>query len=115
MHVKAWTPLILLLTTMAVAQQPHIPETSVYDQYAQQLSFYTDLVKGRTVAINFIFTSCATICPVLAANFRKVEQELEKDGHGGQVQLISISVDPVTDTPERLKQFAAKFHGGLHW
>ena len=91
-----------------------IPDTQVYDQDGQQLRFYSDLIKGKTVAINFIFTSCTTICPPLTATFRRVQQELG-DRIGRDVQLISVSVDPTTDVPERLKSFAAKFNIGPGW
>jgi protein SCO1/2 len=93
---------------------PRIPDTPIYDQDGNKLRFYTDLVKGKTVAINFIFTTCTTICPPLTATFRKVQQEL--GGRSGRdVQLISISVDPTTDVPERLKEFAARFSAGPGW
>lgn len=91
-----------------------IPDATVYDQNGKRLNFYTDLVKGKVVAINFIFTTCTTICPPLTATFRRVQQNLEEQ-HGRDVQLISISVDPVTDTPERLHDFAAKFKAGPGW
>jgi protein SCO1/2 len=47
--------------------------------------FYTDLVKGRVVAVNFIFTTCTTICPPLGATFARVQRELESvaDDKGG--------------------------------
>lgn len=91
-----------------------IPDVTVYDQDARKLQFFTDLVKGKTVAINFIFTTCTTICPPLAATFRRIQVEL--GGRvGNDVRLISISVDPVTDVPERLKAFAAKFKAGPGW
>jgi protein SCO1/2 len=91
-----------------------VPDAPVYDQNGNKLRFYTDLVKGKTVAINFIFTTCTTICPPLTATFRKVQQELG-DRSGRDVQLISISVDPATDVPERLKEFAARFSAGPGW
>jgi protein SCO1 len=91
-----------------------IPDTQVYDQNGQRLRFYSDLIKGKTVAINFVFTSCATICPPLTATFRRVQQELG-DRVGRDVQLISVSVDPTTDVPERLKSFASKFNAGPGW
>ncbi|MBV9959357.1 MAG: SCO family protein [Acidobacteria bacterium] len=91
-----------------------IPDTTVYDQNGRQLNFYTDLVKGKTVAINFIFTTCTTICPPLSATFRRVQQSLQEQA-ARDVQLISISVDPVTDVPARLKEFAAKFKAGANW
>lgn len=91
-----------------------LPDTMVYDQNGRTLSFYNDLVKGKTVAINFLFTTCTTICPPMAATFRKVQQELG-DRVGRDISLISISVDPATDVPERLKKFAAKFNAGPGW
>jgi cytochrome oxidase Cu insertion factor (SCO1/SenC/PrrC family) len=90
-----------------------IPDVGVFDQKGARKNFYTDLVKGKTVAINFIFTTCTTICPPLTATFRKVQQDLS--ARGLDVQLISISVDPATDTSERLSAFAEKFKAGPGW
>jgi cytochrome oxidase Cu insertion factor (SCO1/SenC/PrrC family) len=91
----------------------NIPDAAVLDQNGKQLNFYSDLVKNKTVAINFIFTTCTAICPSLAATFRRVQQDAAT--RGIEVQLISISVDPTTDTPERLRDFAAKFKAGSNW
>ena len=90
-----------------------IPDVKVYDQNGNPKNFYTDLIKGKTVAINFIFTTCTTICPPLTATFRRVQQGLTE--RALDVQLISISVDPTTDTSERLRDFAAKFKAGPGW
>jgi protein SCO1/2 len=89
-----------------------IPDTQVLDQFGKELNF-SDLVKDKVVAINFVFTTCTAICPSLTATFRRVQQEAT--ARGLQVQLISISVDPTTDTPERLKDFAAKFKAEPGW
>jgi len=91
-----------------------IPDVEVLDQEGNQLHFYSDLIKGKTVAINFIFTNCTTICPPLAATFARVQKEMG-DKVGKDVHLISISVDPLTDTPERLKAWGAKFKAGAGW
>lgn len=91
-----------------------IPDVAVLDQDGRALHFYTDLIKGKTVAINFIFTNCTTICPPLAATFARLQKEMG-DKIGKDVHLISISVDPVTDTPERLKAWGAKFKAGPGW
>jgi len=106
-------PLLLLLSAAVVSAQPRIPETSVFDQDGHRVSFYSGLVKDRTVAINFIFTSCATICPMLGANFRKAQEELGETN--SRIRFISVSVDPANDTPERLKQFATRYHAGPNW
>jgi ABC-type branched-subunit amino acid transport system substrate-binding protein/cytochrome oxidase Cu insertion factor (SCO1/SenC/PrrC family) len=98
----------------AGALKPRIPETTVVDQTGRALSFSSDLLQGRTVAINFVFTSCKTICSPLTATFRRVQVELG-DRVGRDVGLISITVDPATDSPERLKAYAAKFDAGPGW
>lgn len=91
-----------------------IPDVEVLDQEGHTLNFYSDLIKGKTIAINFIFTNCTTICPPLAATFARVQKEMgEKVGK--DVHFISISVDPVTDTPERLKAWGARFKAGAGW
>ena len=77
-----------------------VPDVPVLDQDGKRLNFYSDLVRGRTVAIDFIYTSCTTFCPMLTANFRMVQQELAAR-IGKDVALISISIDPVTDTSEK--------------
>jgi protein SCO1 len=90
------------------------PEAQVYDQLGKKLNFYVDLIKERTVAINFVFTTCTTICPPLTATFRRVQQQLG-DRIGRDVFLISVSVDPVTDVPERLRAYSEKFKAAPGW
>lgn len=91
-----------------------IPNVEVLDQNGNALHFYQDLIKDKTVAINFIFTNCTTICPPLAATFARAQKEMG-DKVGKDVHFISISVDPLTDTPERLKAWGAKFKAGEGW
>jgi len=91
-----------------------IPDVELLDQDGRKVRFHTDLVKGRTVAINFIFTTCTTICPPLGATFSRLQRELGARA-GRDVRLISISVDPATDTPERLKAWGAKFKAAEGW
>ena len=100
--------------TRDAASKMSIPDVELLDQDGRKVHFYSDLIKGRTVAINFIFTTCTTICPPLGATFRRVEQGLGESA-GRDARLISISVDPATDTPERLKAWGAKFHAGAGW
>jgi cytochrome oxidase Cu insertion factor (SCO1/SenC/PrrC family) len=97
----------------ALSLSQSIPDVVVFDQNNKQLNFYSDLVKGKTVAINFIFTTCTGICPPLTSTFRRVQEELGE--YDPKIQLISISVDPVTDTPQRLHDYAAKFKAGPGW
>jgi cytochrome oxidase Cu insertion factor (SCO1/SenC/PrrC family) len=91
-----------------------IADVELLDQDGRKVHFYTDLVKGKTVAIQFIFTTCTTICPPLGATFSRVQRDLGERA-GRDVQLISVSVDPATDTPERMKAWGAKFKAGAGW
>lgn len=117
-RIFAFIFLLLSVFPLAHAQAERtkiqIPDVKVRDQHGNTLNFYTDLIKDKTVAINFIFTNCTTICPPLAATFARLQKELG-DRAGKDVHLISISVDPVTDTPERLKAWGAKFKAGPGW
>jgi protein SCO1/2 len=91
-----------------------IPDVAVRDQDGRELHFYRDLVAGKTVLMNFVFTTCTTICPPMGATFGKV-QKLLGDRAGKDVHLISVSVDPTVDSPERLKAWGAQFGAGAGW
>jgi protein SCO1/2 len=66
------------------------------------------------VMVQFIFTTCSTICPVLSASFASAKRDLDTfvgDGY----RLISISIDPEQDTPEQLNEYATRFKAGKNW
>ncbi len=91
-----------------------IPDLELLNQDGKRIRFYSDLVKDKVVVINFIFTTCTTICPPLGATFARVQKEMG-ERVGRDVHFISISVDPATDTPERLKAWGQKFNAGSGW
>ena len=91
-----------------------IPDVVVLDQNSQKVRFYSDLVKGKIVAVNFIFTTCTTICSPMTANIARVQKKLLARGEKN-VHFISVSVDPEGDTPEKLKSYAAMFHAQPGW
>ena len=90
-----------------------IPDAELWNQRGEKIHFYSDLVKGRVVVIQSIFTTCTTLCPLLGTTFSHVQDTL--GGRARDVRLISISVDPSTDTPERLKAWGARYHAGPNW
>ena len=69
--------------------------------------------RQRPVLLQFVFTTCPSICPVLAASFRAVRRQLEATEHA--VRMVSISIDPEHDTPERLAAYAEAFEAGDDW
>jgi protein SCO1 len=93
---------------------PQIPDVPVVDQDGRPHRFYSDLIKGKAVAIEFIFTRCTTICPPLGATFGKLQRSFRSE-MGKTVFLISVSVDPSNDTPERLREWGKQFGAGPGW
>ncbi len=91
-----------------------IPDVEVLTQDGETVRFYSDLVEGKVVAMNFVFTTCTTICPPMGAIFGQLEKKLG-DRAGRDVHLISVSVDPTTDTPERLAEWADRFGRTPGW
>ena len=67
----------------------------------------------QPVILNFIFTTCTTICPVLSASFKQVQKLLGEEAE--EVLLISISIDPEYDTPDKLAEYAERFSAGADW
>jgi protein SCO1 len=83
-------------------------------QHGKEVSFYTDVLQGKVVLINFVFTRCADACPMQSATLAAV-QSLLADAVGRDVFLVSISVDPVRDTPQVLNEYASRFGAGDGW
>jgi protein SCO1/2 len=94
--------------------QKYFTDVELVNQDGAKMRFYSDLLKGRTVVIISFFTTCTGVCPPMNRNMAKIQEALG-DRLGKQVNLISISVDPVTDTPARLNEYAAKFHARPGW
>jgi len=89
-------------------------DVELLDQDGKKVRFYSDVLKGRTVVVNAFFTTCTSVCPPMNRNMEKI-QEAFGDRVGRDVFLVSISVDPQTDTPPRLKEYAQKFHARPGW
>lgn len=95
-------------------QRVSIPDVAVLDQDGRNHNFYADLIKDKVVIINFVFTTCRAICTLSGANFSKLQTLLgERLGH--DVFLISISTDPETDSPEKLKTWSKRFKAKAGW
>jgi len=87
-------------------------DIQLVDVDSQTIRFKSEAVGNRIVIVGFIYTSCTTICPVTSAVLADVQTRLTKklgEGFGQEVRLITLTVDPATDTSERLKAYAANF------
>lgn len=89
-------------------------DVTLLDQHARPVRLQDDLVRDRIVVMSFVYTTCTTVCPVVSAIMQKVQDGLDARS-GARVQLVSISVDPLRDTPERLRDYARNFRSGPDW
>lgn len=89
------------------------PDVTLRDQTGKEVGLSGLLAEDRPVALQFVFTSCATICPVLSATFAQADDALK--ALAPRTLLLSISIDPEYDTPERLAQYAARYGASGNW
>jgi protein SCO1/2 len=89
------------------------PAVTMLDQRGRKVVFSKALDDGRPVIMNFVFTSCTTICPVMTQIFAQVQVKLgvELD----RVHMVSVSIDPEYDTPGRLLSYARDHRAGAQW
>ena len=127
---KSWknTAFVSLITiaifVFAVAAKPvaanggyessHFPNVELITQDGQKVHFYDDLIKGKIVAIDLIYTTCHYSCPLETARLAQVQRKLG-DRVGKDIFFYSISIDPDHDTPEVLTAYMKQFHVGPGW
>ena len=94
------------------AQKPDekksIPDAELFNQDGKKIHFYSDLIKDKVVIVSLFFTSCASICPMQGESLSKLQAALG-DHLGKDVYLVSVSMDPEGDPPERLKIWGLQF------
>lgn len=91
-----------------------LPDTVLTDHNGKAVRLKAEAMADRLVVINFVYTTCSTVCPVQSALFADLQQRLGARS-GKDVALISVSVDPLRDTPPRLKEFARRYKAGPGW
>lgn len=92
----------------------YFPNVPLVTQDGKKVRFYDDLIKGKVVAVNFIFTGCSASCSMETARLREV-QEILGERMGSDVFFYSITIDPDNDTPQELARYAKKFNVGPGW
>jgi len=90
-----------------------IPDVVLTDSYTRPVRLRELLMADEPVLLNFVFTTCTTICPVMTKVFADVRTRLGDDANS--VRMVSISIDPEHDTPAQLKAYAHKFEAGERW
>lgn len=110
--------LLVLVANPLQAQQrwhkDYFPNVELINQDGKKVRFYDDVIKGKTVAISFVYTHCQDVCPLDTAALRRVHQLVGKR-MGRDVHFYSISIDPENDTPAVLKGYMKTFAIGPGW
>jgi len=108
--------LSLFTPPLTVADEPntHFPNVELITQDGKKVHFYDDLIKGKIVAIDLIYTTCHYACPLETARMVQVQKKLG-DRVGSDIFFYSISIDPEHDTPKVLKAYMQKFKVGPGW
>lgn len=90
-----------------------MPQVHLVRNDGKEVSFADELNDGRPVVMNFIYTSCTTICPLASHTLSELQDKLGNDRD--RVHIVSVSVDPEQDTPAVLTKYAQKFSAGKEW
>lgn len=94
--------------------QYRYPTVTLLDETGKRQTLDQLLTGDQPVVLNFIFTTCTTICPVMTATFAQFDQLLS-DEERAKVRMISISIDPEQDRPKQLARYREKFSAGDNW
>jgi cytochrome oxidase Cu insertion factor (SCO1/SenC/PrrC family) len=89
-------------------------DLELVDKEGAPLKFKSEVIGDRLVVVNFIYTTCTTACPIQTAIFSHLQEALGPR-LGTEVFLVSLSVDPATDVPPRLKAYAEKHKAREGW
>jgi protein SCO1 len=92
---------------------PAIPDDVLVDQDGRKVRL-SELTRGKTVAMSFVYTTCSTICSPMTAILARVQEHVGEH-LGTDVVFVSVTLDPKTDTPAKLKAFSDKFKRKEGW
>jgi len=90
-----------------------VPAVTLLRDDGQRVALAHELDDGRPVVLNFIYTTCPGICPLMSAVFADFQNRLGNER--SRVHMVSISIDPEQDSPARLRAYAQKFAAGSQW
>lgn len=90
-----------------------IPPINLVREDGHHVAFPRELDDGRAVMVNFIYTSCSSICPISSQTFSQIQKML--GGGATRVHLVSVSIDPEEDTPAALRRYAQKYDAQAGW
>ncbi|HEY6095063.1 MAG TPA: SCO family protein [Gallionellaceae bacterium] len=90
-----------------------VPEVTLVRDDGKRVALRDELNDGRPVILNFIYTTCTSVCPLVSHTLEQLQSKLGSDRD--RVHLVSISIDPEQDTPARLAAYAKEYEAGPEW
>ena len=110
--------MVLITPVPADAAKPglgtYFQGLSLVDQNGRRVQMYEDVVHGHVVVIHSFFSQCQGVCPVMTGNLLALQRRFA-DAFGTRLRIVSISVDPVRDTPRALREYAKKIKAREGW
>lgn len=94
--------------------EKYFPDVPLVTHEGREVRFYSDLIRGKLVVVNFIYTRCPAVCGLMTANLARVKRELG-DRVGKDIHFYSLSLEPEHDTPETLSAYAKAYRAGPGW
>jgi protein SCO1/2 len=121
-----WAIGILFFLLMLTAMRPflikrppppevigEVPAFSLVDESGQPFTREDMLAADKTYVVGFVFTTCPSICPAISRSMLMFQEQIERSKLSDRVELITVTVDPETDTPEVLAAYAEKIGANL--
>jgi protein SCO1/2 len=90
-----------------------VPDVTLVNQNGAKVKLRSLLNSKKVVLVDFVFTTCTTICPVLSAGFSSFQKKIGPDSK--DVHLVSISIDPENDTPKRMREYLKRYNAKPGW
>lgn len=87
-----------------------VADLNLVAQDGRRINLRREAIGGRIAVVDFVYTSCTTVCPLASSVMAQVQDRLD-----GRAVLVTLTVDPATDTPERLRRYAARFDARPGW
>lgn len=91
----------------------NMPDVVLLTQDGDEINFNSFLKGDKTVLVDFIFSTCSTICPLLSAGFAHFQDQLGPQREN--VQLVSFTIDPEYDTPAILDEYSERYGAEKGW
>jgi protein SCO1 len=90
-----------------------LPQVTLVRSDGKKVRFPDEIDDGKPVVLNFVYTTCTAVCPILSQTFAEFQKRLGPDAD--KLRMVSISIDPEQDTPERLAEYARRYNAGPQW